>query len=297
MKGEFVRIQTSDGIELHGLLCEARKSGPVVIHVHGMAGNFYESRFVDAIADRLANLGITFLTANNRGHGYISHFIKTSQGVIEHVEIGAAHEDFDDSVLDIDAYIEFMKERGHSPIILQGHSTGAAKVADYCARRMHDEIVGAILLSPSDDLMLQRKYLGNRFSEVLDLCHRRIAAGRGDELLPEKYYEWDLIDSKAYLGYFESNSGHTIFHVADEDNSTSARLHLMEVPVLIATGSLDKGMDGPPDAFVSRIGQAIGDGNMSTVHVIEGASHNYLGHEKELARTIEEWIAQRIPDM
>ena len=70
LKGELVRIQTSDGIELDGLYCEAEgASGPAVIHIHGMAGNFYESRFVDAIADRLASLGIAFLTANNRGHG------------------------------------------------------------------------------------------------------------------------------------------------------------------------------------------------------------------------------------
>ena len=51
MKTSLHRITTSDGIELVGLLYEPEvATKKILVHVHGMAGNFYENKFLDAIA-------------------------------------------------------------------------------------------------------------------------------------------------------------------------------------------------------------------------------------------------------
>ena len=46
VKQELVRINSNDNIEMVGILYEPEeKSKKIVIHVHGLCGNFYENRF------------------------------------------------------------------------------------------------------------------------------------------------------------------------------------------------------------------------------------------------------------
>ena len=47
MKQELVRINSIDGIEMVGILYKPEEtSNTIVIHVHGLCGNFYENRFL-----------------------------------------------------------------------------------------------------------------------------------------------------------------------------------------------------------------------------------------------------------
>lgn len=44
---EFVRTRTPDNLILQGLLSEpAKKSDSVILHIHGMSGNFWENSFI-----------------------------------------------------------------------------------------------------------------------------------------------------------------------------------------------------------------------------------------------------------
>ena len=48
MKQQLVRMNSMDNIEMVGILYEPNeKSNKIVIHVHGLCGNFYENRFLD----------------------------------------------------------------------------------------------------------------------------------------------------------------------------------------------------------------------------------------------------------
>lgn len=52
MKQKLVRINSIDGIELPGILYTPDIStNKIVIHVHGLSGNFYENRFLDNLAE------------------------------------------------------------------------------------------------------------------------------------------------------------------------------------------------------------------------------------------------------
>jgi len=88
LQGKSVRVFTDDGLELNGLFClptKTRKDKKAILHIHGFHGNFYQERFVDHIADQLTELtesGLAFLTANTRGHDYISYSTrKTDSGL------------------------------------------------------------------------------------------------------------------------------------------------------------------------------------------------------------------------
>ena len=69
MKTKLVRVVTSDKLVLHGVLYTPEKgTDKVVVHIHGMGGNFYENHFVDLMAEEFTKNGVAFLTGNNRGH-------------------------------------------------------------------------------------------------------------------------------------------------------------------------------------------------------------------------------------
>ena len=78
MQGELVRIEAEDGLELVGFYAAPPGSAArrAVLHIHGMAGNFYENRFVSTVCNTVVAKGLAFLTVNNRGHDYRSDNLK-----------------------------------------------------------------------------------------------------------------------------------------------------------------------------------------------------------------------------
>ena len=54
MKQELVRINSIDDIEQVGILYAPNNiTNKIVIHVHGLNGNFYENKFLDTLAELL----------------------------------------------------------------------------------------------------------------------------------------------------------------------------------------------------------------------------------------------------
>ena len=108
MKQELVRINSIDGIEQVGILYAPNIfTNKIVIHVHGLNGNFYENKFLDTLAETYTNKNYAFLTFNNRGKDYISEFQKGETSII----IGGSLERFKDCLLDIEGVILTMKDK------------------------------------------------------------------------------------------------------------------------------------------------------------------------------------------
>ena len=77
MKQELVRINSTDGIQMPGILYTPDKtSKKIVIHVHGLNGNFYENNFLDSVSKSYTDKGFAFLTFNNRGREFITELWK-----------------------------------------------------------------------------------------------------------------------------------------------------------------------------------------------------------------------------
>ncbi|OGK15664.1 hypothetical protein A3H80_02235 [Candidatus Roizmanbacteria bacterium RIFCSPLOWO2_02_FULL_37_19] len=67
LSGQLATTITKDGLELKGFWVN-KKSDIAVFHSHGTSGDFYTHNFIELEADKLSKQGISFLTANNRGH-------------------------------------------------------------------------------------------------------------------------------------------------------------------------------------------------------------------------------------
>ncbi|MFH1311785.1 MAG: DUF1749 domain-containing protein [Candidatus Eisenbacteria bacterium] len=290
---EFCRAMTSDGLELQGLLFrpESGTSTRSVIHVHGLAGNFYENRFIDNAAAAVAGNGVNFLTVNTRGRDYLSDFIhEKTDGTTGYKQIGGIHEIFEESALDIRAWVEFLVSRGTETIVLQGHSHGALKVTYYNHKTRDSRVGGLILLSPSDDFAGQRSRIGERFDEALDVAGRMIADGKGSVLMPDEYFHYP-VSAATYVDIFAQGSHLGMFNISGTDRDDYAELASIGVPVLTIVGTVEEAFVGEPQDYLNGIGGLCKNAPSFEDHVIEGAPHNYLHFETQVAERIGQWVA------
>ncbi|HET9721511.1 MAG TPA: alpha/beta fold hydrolase, partial [Candidatus Saccharimonadales bacterium] len=172
---EFHRFKTSDGVQLRGWFSDA-DGQLVIVHIHGMSGNGYENRFLDNQRQLYNQAGIAFFTFDNRGSGIINHFPGDNGTKLG----GSCFEIFEESTHDIQGAIDFMKSKGKSKFILQGHSLGASKVVNFLQDK-REEVQAAILLAPTD--MAGWAKTDPRHQEYLDKAEQLNAAGKGEELV------------------------------------------------------------------------------------------------------------------
>ncbi len=293
MKGEFVRVLTEDGLELQGLFVTpgGGAADTTLIHMHGLDGNFYENRFVDHVAVACKDAGVNFITFNNRGHDYISDFIvntPASDG-FSYKQIGGIYEFFEESVLDIAAWVEFARSRGAARLIMQGHSHGALKAAYYLSKGDVRGVDGLVLLSPSDDFGKQRTYLGDGFDEALALARGLMEDGKGLDLLPPGIFHYP-ISAQSYFDIFRPGSPLALFNVSRTDRSEFPELAKIAVPVLVLVGSVDEAFLGGPHEFLDAARQLLPNATRFDGVVLEGAPHNYLGFDAEAGEKIGAWL-------
>jgi pimeloyl-ACP methyl ester carboxylesterase len=318
--GEFVRVSTEDGLELNGFFQagtrdqglgtkDLNRDSLCVVHVHGWDGNFYENRFIDHAAQVCSRTGIGFASGNNRGHDYVADILRTSRGQksegrsqnaelrrreerLDYVQIGGMYEKLADSVADIRAWVDFAVGRGAKQVILQGHSHGAIKVAHYLVATRDPRVCGLILLSPSDDMGLARKYLGERFLWVLARARELVRAGKGRQLLPEKDSQYP-VSAATFFDCHNKGSITGIFNMSRTDRQQFPELASISVPVLMAVGTVDEAFVGAPQKYVADVESHLADCPSFTGAVIPGAPHNYLGRESELSKVLATWLRNR----
>ena len=133
----IVNVTTRDGLLLHSLLTEPVKPATIIdIQIHGAGGNFYSNSYFAGLMQRLVELGVAYLSTNNRGAG-VYELEKGSIGR------GVSLEKFADCVLDIDAWIAFALEKGYENIVLESHSYGTEKIVYYVHKgRYKDSVKG-----------------------------------------------------------------------------------------------------------------------------------------------------------
>jgi pimeloyl-ACP methyl ester carboxylesterase len=325
--GEFVRVLTEDGMELNGLYVEpsqkakAKSQEPkvadpghrtAVVHVHGWDGNFYENRFIDHAAHVCSRMGIGFVSGNNRGHDYIADVLRSQRNQksetrnqkpelgkrqadrCDYVQLGGMYERLADSVADIRAWVDFAVGRGAKRVILQGHSHGAIKVAHYLTTTCDPRVGGLILLSPSDDMGIGRRDLGNKlFERLLDTAHALMHAGMGRQLLPVKELKYP-VSAATFFDCHNKDSMTGIFNMSRTDRKEFPELASVSVPVLMAVGTVEEAFIGAPQKYVADVEAHLVNCPSFTGAVIEGAPHNYLGSEAQLAGVLKKWLRLRI---
>ena len=168
MNQELIRPNATDGIQLPGLLYTPDVStNKIVIHIHGMSGNFYEDEFNDNLARVYTNNGYAFLPFNNRGMNYITEMHKGNEFVIK----GSSYELFEDCVIDIEGIVNWVKERGYNHIVLEGHSYGCNKAVYYYTQKQDESVKMIVLLAPCDIPKEVENYTGKDYQTCIRKVH------------------------------------------------------------------------------------------------------------------------------
>lgn len=289
MKTSFHRIYTKDNIELVGLLYEPDiQTEKVLVHVHGMAGNFYENQFLDFIAQTLTAEGIAFFAFNNRGCEYIKDLSKVENKKRSLIRIGNTYEIFEDCILDIQASIAFVDSKGFSKIHLAGHSLGSPKVAYYVTESNDSRLTSVLFLSPSDMVGLIK--VDKDYEKNSALAQKMIEEGKGKELLPYPAL-WDesLLSAQTYVSLSSIDSNVAIFNLHNPNDKLQV-LSKITVPVFVVMGKKDEVLVTSIEDTMSRIQNALTSSPKVETNILGDADHGYTTHGQELADAIKTWI-------
>lgn len=285
----IVKVKTKDELNLHGLLTEPKEpTKTIVLHLHGSSGNFYGNSYFEELTLAVIDLGIAYLSVNNRGN----HVYELEKG---NVYYGVSLEKFEDCILDIDAWIEFVVSKGYENIILEGHSYGTEKIVYYMNRGKYvDKIKGITLLGFSDNVGTQIKY-----EKSVGKNYRQEA-----EELKNKGEEWKLLSDYFGLCGEMPISAQTYLHGFTEDCENAIALPLrkgrdltffqnIKVPILGVISDNEKSeYTIIPIKDAAKLLES--ENNLAEVHIIEGTDHIFGGKEEELVKIIVEFLKRRI---
>lgn len=187
-KGKLINFSNEKNLELIGLLFEpdSLKANTVIIHVHGNFGNFYNNKFIWYMSQTYTESGYAFLTFNLSAHDGLCEGYRL--GVLDYIGGGVA--DYNESILDIDASIKYVRRIGYQNIVLQGHSLGCDKIIEYLIK-YHPTDCSTILLSPVDSYAVQNRWLQMHKHETVAAQISRLK--KYPEVLDESL-EWLRID-------------------------------------------------------------------------------------------------------
>ena len=287
---DFTRFKASDGVELQGWLSKDNNE-TAVIHIHGMSGNGYENYFLDNLREIYAKNGISFFSIDTRGRGIISSFWKDNEinSWGEGTKLGGScFEIFSESVDDIQGAIDYLKTQGKSKFVLQGHSLGGSKVVNYLVTKNNPEIIGALLLAPTD--MVGWANTDPHNQDYLKKSEDLISHGEGEELVSAQcWLDKTPLSAQTYPTLCKAGTAVDIYG----ERARGILLGKIQIPILIIYGDNDIGIlkiDGSVDKWIERVNN-IKNQNIK-ISIIKNAAHSFKGCEIELAKSVESFIRE-----
>lgn len=291
LSGQLATTITSDGLELKGFWID-NKSDIAVFHSHGTAGDFYSHKFIELEADMLTSQGISFLTANNRGHDVFADIRKHSEGKIEWAQIGGAFEKFEECILDINAWITFLKRQGVKRIILQAHSL-TQKILYYQAIKQNPLVVSQIHISPCNDAGYMYYALGEeKYKETNKMIKQMVEEKRTTELLPKELAVVCPMGAQPYLDYLTEDGVGNLFPYHNPSSKKWDTLAGTKDPLLLIFGTADVFIKPSTKEAAKLLQEKATSSKNIQVLLIENASHSYIDYENELIDAISNWVEQ-----
>lgn len=292
MNFPIVKITTEDGYPLHGLLSEPPvKTGSIIIHFHGSAGNFYESSFYPYLFKLAEELNSAFLSTNGRGSGVYN--VETGTKFT-----GAAIEIFEECLLDIDAWIEFARSKGYKTIILEGHSFGTNKIQYYALNGKHkSQIKALILLGFTDSHGGQLEYLktiNKRNEDILKEAEELIKRNKPFQLLSNWLINWGELPQSAQSYKSFMTPGSALSNILPlGQNKEFSNFRKINVPMLGIVGDTGECTVISPKEAVDRLNK---ENKNAECYMIENCNHSYKGKEEELVKIIKSFLKKRVTE-
>jgi len=290
LQGSLVKTITPDGLELAGFWVD-RKSDTAVFHSHGTSGDFYTHEFIGREARELEKLGVSFLTANNRGHDVYADVRCHKEGKISWVQGGGAFEAFENCVLDISAWLDFLSQQGIKKVILQAHSL-TQKILYYQHIKHDPRVIGQIHLSPCNDAGFMLATLGKeKYQETNTMITQMMAEHKEKELLPPELAVVCPMATRAYSGYLTEESVGNLFPYHDPTSLKWEILGQTIDPLLAIFGGSDGFIKPSITEAAKLFGEHAASARNKAMIVIPEAPHSYIGYEIPLVEEILTWIS------
>jgi hypothetical protein len=292
LQGNLIKTTTSDGLEHAGFWVD-KKSEVAVFHSHGTSGDFYTHKFIEAEAEKLSEQGISFLTANNRGHDVYADIRKHQNENVEWEQIGGAFEKFEDCLIDIAAWLDFLIDHGVKKIILQAHSL-TQKILYYQCYKKDERVIGQIHLSPCNDAGYMYYLLGEKkYNETNRMIEEMVKAGNVKELLPKELSVVCPMGALAYNGYLTENSIGNLFPYHNPESPKWKLLNETNNPLLAIFGGADGFIKPSIKDAANLFKRHAKSAKSITTRIIDGAPHSYIGFEEQLVEIIQNWISDQ----
>ena len=276
-KKEFIIINTEDGCFLPGMISHTNKeTESIIIFIHGSGGNFFKSDYYEDMADEFNYQGYDFMVCNNRGSEQYFRLHKKNNGQNETIKAGNIYENFDESIYDITAAVNYAKELGYKDIILVGQSLGTLKVA-YYAEEVGD-VRKIILLSPVDMVNRFRSRVHEKYDELIKKSKELVKEGKPYEMVTDEFSALKVSSTMAI------GSKADLFKLEEERDIKVPLNYKGYVSIIAGTNEhIYKGwnMNYVEKRFRERYKNAHVD-----FYTIPNATHDYKEHEKQMARLI-----------
>ena len=297
MNLEYVEFLATDGVQLQGLwYSPAERPSTCVLHLHGLAGNFYENGFIHYLGRELVKKRVAFLTFNNRGHDYISDLRRVKATGDEWIRGGAAYESFVDCQHDVAGAANYARQRGVNAVVLQGHSSGANKAVFTLPRLPDVNWIGLVLLSPCDDIGLMVSRRGALLEQDVAAAEAMVKSGSGDKLLSREVFGDYPLSAATYLADFRAGSSMDTFPYRLDRGGFEA-LSMVRCPILAVFGTEGEPLAGlEVHDVLKRLQDNAPSARSFGTRIIEGAPHNYSSKEAILATEVVPWVERLQPD-
>lgn len=274
---EYLGLDLSANLEMAA--GKSLKSEGAVLLVHDTLGHD-RMELMAALQDGLRDQGLNSL-AITLGLG-----LNKRKGMFDcALEQDHRHED---AVDEIGGWVQWLKEKGASSIVLAGHGRGANQVALYAINRLDKAVKRVVLMAPLMQTPEKaeteyRQKFNHSLREELAKAEELVANEEGNQLLDVPGF-LSCPNAKVTAGAFADYYG------ANPKFQTTNLLQSIKIPVLLAVGELDP--------HLSDINAAQPEFNALktvTLAIIPGAGQDFrdLGAD-ELAKRIKEFVGHKL---
>lgn len=276
-KKEFIILNTDDGCFFPGVIQRSYKPiNSVIIFVHGSGGNFFKENYLEDMSKDFNYYWYDFLTFNNRWSEQFLRLHRKNLWVNEVIKAWNIYENFDESIYDIIAAVNYAKENGYNDIILLWQSLGTLKVQYYCEQIW--DIRKIILLSPLDMVNRFRSRVKEQYDELIDKSKKLVSEGKPYEMVTNEFSALKIASTMAI------GSKADLFKLEENRDIEKPLNYSGYVSIIAGTNEhVYNGwnMEYVRDRFKRRLKNA-----KLQFYTVPNSTHDYSEHEKEISKLI-----------
>ena len=283
MNGELLSTQTEDGLTLHGMLLHGEKPPnrgcDLLIFVHGVGSNFYQSSLIRKSWRLFAEAGISLLSINTRGHDFVfAGGMAKSQSWY-----GSANEIVDECILDLDAWVNRASRLGFERISLYGHSLGAIKAVYSQSVKRNPAVQSVIAVSPSclSCSYFQQSERAEEFQTCLSWAEDQVEAGNSAQISEVTFPFRLMMSPRTFLDKYGPAERYNILNLVGR----------ITQPLCVVFGELEVAGNNPAfEQLDQRIRPEIDPMENATLQLVSDADHYYSGVQNDLAHLVTDWV-------